>query len=1597
MFAVFVMIPMTAAAHEEEASEVTAIIEEEKPASGTTAPEPEQPVSDPDSSDTEYPEETAARPEANTSQKATAAARVTAKGKTTNYTDFEKAVTAWNNAGAGAKLTLLSDIVIGDTITVGGGSETSPMILDLNDHGILCPMEGDSLICVLWIEDGGHLEVTDSSKTKTAYFIALDEYGRGVSADTQAPDDGTEYIEARGGFITGADRGVIFNEARFTMSGGTICGLNSLYVDAVSSPLGTFTMNGGTISRNAGNGLRCKIFTMNGGTISGNTGAGVIIEDEGSFTMSGGTISGNTGAGVIIEDEGSFTMNGGTISKNTDTGVACYNEFTMNDGTISENTGGGVACSGKFTMNDGTISGNTGTGVGISGNFVLKGGEISGNTALYSGGGVDCDNDSTFTMSGGKITGNSTEYYGGGVYSFGEITISGGEISGNTALYDGGGVFHRGDGTFTMSNGKISGNTAKGKGGGVSNAGTFDLAGGEISGNTARYGGGVRNERNGTFIIIGGEIKGNGIIDETDDDSAVSTYSGGGVSNAGTLTIEDGQIVRNTATDGGGVYNDGTLTIEDGQIVRNTAKGKGGGVSNASLFNMNGGTISGNSGDGSSAGSVTLNGEELAMAEAGGGVYNRGTFDLAGGEISGNAASSGGGIYNDYEFSMNGGEISGNAASYGSGVYNNRKFIMNRGEIKLNTSNYFSKAIYMGYMNNAYIDFGGGILVSYAINGTGAQIVDKDVAQEYINNYCYIRVVGAGVCTKEGNVSGFDDLSGAAEEWRSSGNGAALTLYDDYMIENPIEVTGGTEDDPMVLDLNDHGILYTGSVKSSVIKVGEGAAFELKDSNSKSDHYITLDEAGRATAAGTDKPQEGSFIQTEGGYISGGNAENGGGVRTNGIFAMSGGSICGNIASGSGGGVYAGADGSSFVMDIGEIRKNDAASGKAVYCDQGSASFRRDVSVSEKTDGSDAYLAPPAEARKKLNMYGSIVAKDLSGTMLFSYESIGPQIYTGSAIKPELKVHYGSTLLVPKKDYTVLYGRNTDAGIGTFTVTGKGNYDGKETGSFRIVQKNIGDTDVTVSEIPSAAYSKNRAYKPVPAVTYNKKKLVVNKDFYVTYFKDDGSGDEEENPKSGGKYIARITGRNNYTGNVDVPFVIAAEEKIPVSKLTVAKIPDEPYRKGEQIMPHPVIRNGAAALTEGDPHGTDGDYVLSYGKNNEIGKGTVIITGRGSYEGSRTVTFNITGVLMSKVAVQGFEQTKTYDGTEQSQNITLSFKSGKDDTPVAAATQKEYDDLTTDEERRAVGVIISYKNNVSAGTATMVLTGINGYIGTVNKTFRIAPFDVSNDPEDDFKVTVPSSVVPYAKAGSKPEPTVTFKGGEPLKEGVDYTLSYTNNTAVNDWTDPKKKPAIKVTGKGNFKGTDATATFKITAVNMSTAGVKVVANDVIFADKEGNWKTKKITVVDGDGKVLKAGTDYDTRIEFRKSSRYGVVLTDTTKLAAGDVIYAEVKATGKNYSGTASGTYRIGLYDISKLTASLDPKAYTGKAVTISADEIKWKPVKNQPDATAAIDENSYKNNVNKGKATVDVVGTGDYCGRKTITYTIGAKGFLWWWRNLFN
>jgi hypothetical protein len=130
---------------------------------------------------------------------------------------------------------------------------------------------------------------------------------------------------------------------------------------------------------------------------------------------------------------------------------------------------------------------------------------------------------------------------------------------------------------------------------------------------------------------------------------------GGGISNAGTLTLQNSAVVNNSAAPmniGGGVLNSGTLTITSSTINGNTA-GFGAGIINYGTLTIQKSSITGNIGT------------YLAF---GGGIDNWGTTSISDSTISGNTGSYGAGILNYYtsaNLMLTNSTISGNGPSDG--------------------------------------------------------------------------------------------------------------------------------------------------------------------------------------------------------------------------------------------------------------------------------------------------------------------------------------------------------------------------------------------------------------------------------------------------------------------------------------------------------------------------------------------------------------------------------------------------------------------------------------------------------------------------------------------------------------------------------------------------------------------------------------------------------------------------------------------------------------------------------------------------------------------------------------------------------------------
>lgn len=608
----------------------------------------------------------------------------------------------------------------------------------------------------------------------------------------------------------------------------------------------------------------------------------------------------------------------------------------------------------------------------------------------------------------------------------------------------------------------------------------------------------------------------------------------------------------------------------------------------------------------------------------------------------------------------------------------------------------------------------------------------------------------------------------------------------------------------------------------------------------------------------------------------------------------------------------------------------------------------------------------------------------------FWIKNISDQNYTGKAIVPDVKVYDGKKLLTLNQDYTQKITNNINAGTANVVITGKGNYAGTESTTFEINKTDISGSGFTADGLTVKATSS--AQKPAPGIKWNGTAIAVSKTYTYEYYKDNGSGSPtgEALPsvKDPGKYIIKAQGTGNFCGTRNIPLLVTDTQKL-ISKVTVKKISDQKYT-GSAIMPTLTVTNGKTPMTEGT------DYTVTYSNNIAVGKATAVVTGKGDYVGTKSVTFNITGTALSKATVEGITSPEKYTGNDIrfDGRISLYIKATSKTERINLVEGRDYE--------------VSYKNNVKAGTGTVIFTGINGYTGTVKKTFKITAVKTAEDMGR-FEVSVLPSDIEYSKGGAKPDVKVTFVNGDgtkaTLSQGTDYTVSYSNNTAVNDGSNPAKLPAVKVTLKGSYSGS-ITRNFKISPKMLSE--VKATANDKIFQNKKNSFSSA-VTLTDVDGKKLSAGKDYEKTVTYIYANKTTVTCNGTqTTRAAGDIvdvndiipvntsIRAIVMAkAGGNYEGSVAADYRIIRSNISAAKVTVPTQYYTGSNVEPAAD-ILTVTIGKEP-LTAGKDfeivPGSYLNNNKKGTASFVIRGKGNYGGTKKVSFTIKAKTVEWWWK----
>lgn len=525
-------------------------------------------------------------------------------------------------------------------------------------------------------------------------------------------------------------------------------------------------------------------------------------------------------------------------------------------------------------------------------------------------------------------------------------------------------------------------------------------------------------------------------------------------------------------------------------------------------------------------------------------------------------------------------------------------------------------------------------------------------------------------------------------------------------------------------------------------------------------------------------------------------------------------------------------------------------------------------------------------------IYGGSVKKTFTikklGISATAVSGTGNKVYTGSVIKPVPAVKVGGRTLKNGTDFTVSYKNNTEPGTATLKVTGKGNYSGSVSKTFKITARAINDVEVT---IPDTVFTGEQV-KPDVVVSYGNYQFINNSDYTLSF---------KDNVNIGTASVV-VTGKNHLSGSRTVTFPI---EKADISSTEIA-VKDATFT-GSAVKSGVDVKLGNVTLKEGT------HYTLSYKNNVNAGTAQVTISGKGSLEGAVTKSFTIEKADISKASISA-SGTYTPDGVKiginaKFGNYTLKSSDYSFAAPTAAGEQtltisgngnfsgkatvkcnvakadianaKSSLSLSTDGKGYTVtiiydGVLLTqdkdYKVAVTESTTgvSAVITGIGNYGGTATLS------GISNELEAFENAVVTIGKVTYN--GTAQLPSVTVKiGSVTLKSGTDYILSVYDNTNAGTAT-------AVITGKGKYEGAEKKTQFKIAPAAISSASIS--CEDQIYT---GQVVTAQ-PVVTFNGKTLALGIDYYI-------SGYSNIVNVGT---------ATVTVKGKgNFTGTAKGTFRI--------------------------------------------------------------------------------------------
>ncbi|MCD7894681.1 MAG: fibronectin type III domain-containing protein [Erysipelotrichaceae bacterium] len=309
----------------------------------------------------------------------------------------------------------------------------------------------------------------------------------------------------------------------------------------------------------------------------------------------------------------------------------------------------------------------------------------------------------------------------------------------------------------------------------------------------------------------------------------------------------------------------------------------------------------------------------------------------------------------------------------------------------------------------------------------------------------------------------------------------------------------------------------------------------------------------------------------------------------------------------------------------------------------------------------------------------------------------------------------------------------------------------------------------------------------------------------------------------------------------------------------------------------------------------------------------------------------------------------TWDGTEKKPEVSIKGIA----TPIDSNVEEDNEESTTLKED--TDYTVSYSDNISVGTATVTITGIGKYTGTLTKEFEITE-NTSNMKITLSKVTTTSATISYKSFDTDLTYDVTVKDSS---NKTVYSGSTTETTlSTGDFLSAGENYTVKIIATDSSDKQVASASTTLTTKSMTTVTASKIATTTASfsfkASSDSGILYYKAVVTDSSGKTIKTvnpatgGTSYSLT-GLTKNTKYKITVTayttddasytlatnsfttkNTTSITTSAITTTTAKYKFASISGNGITSYKVILKDSSGNTVKTVSSASSNTTLSFS-------------------------------------------------------------------